>query len=146
MTWRMPRRKCRPGVAVGRIQWQGYRQVYIEGRSYYVHVLAVLYMTGLWPTNDVDHDNTLKDDNRWLNLREATRSQNKANMSLQANNKVGLKGVSWSTRDQIYTWSVKCGAVRVRGSSECPAAAHFSYAVEAHKLFGRFAFVPGGDA
>lgn len=148
MTWRVARKGVVKGATVGRLQRQGYRQVYMGGkdlgRSYYVQDLAVLYMTGNWPVYDVDHKNTIKDDNRWINLREATRSENKANAPVQANNKLGLKGVSWSERDRIYAWSVKRDSIRVRGRSDCPAAAHLSYVVAADKLFGRFAFVPGG--
>jgi hypothetical protein len=143
MTWRKPRRKCRPGDEVGRFVKE-YRQVYIEGRTYYVHVLAFLYMTGEWPKRDMDHDNTIKSDNRWVNLRPATRSQNKANAPVQGNNKLGLKGVSWSDRDRVYEWSVKCGRRRLRGRSDCPASAHFSYVVAADKLFGEFAYLSGG--
>lgn len=139
MRWKLARRKCTPGVEVGRFQRQGYRQVYIEGRAYYVHVLAVFYMTGEWPPHDIDHRNADKDDNRWLNLRPATRSQNKANCPKQSNNKVGLKGISWSMRDRKFSWSVKRGDARARGASDCPAAAHLSCIVESHKLFGEFA-------
>lgn len=139
MTWLMARPKCSPGTRVGRLV-KGRRQVFVEGRYYYVSVLAVVYMTGVWPVHDVDHRSRDKADDRWDNLRQATRSQNKANVQLQSNNKLRLKGVSWSDRDQIYSWSVKCGDIRVRGSSHCPAAAHFSYVVEANKLFGEFAY------
>jgi hypothetical protein len=145
MTWRIARKGIVAGDEVGRFQRQGYRQVYIggrdDGRSYYVHVLAVFYMTGKWPEHDVDHKNTQKSDNRWINLRLATRSQNKANAPKQANNKLGLRGVSWSERDKVYAWSVKRDAVRLRGTSDCPAAAHLAYLVASNKLFGEFAFV-----
>lgn len=142
MSWKMPRRKCAVGKTIGRTQWQGYRQACIDRKHYYVHRLVWLYMTGTWPPHDIDHVNQDKGDNRWTNLRLATRSENKANCRVQSNNKVGLRGVSWSVRDRVYEWAVKKGKTKIRGFSSCPAAAHFSYVIAAEKLFGEF--VPGG--
>jgi len=143
MTWKISRGKCIIGMEVGRLQWQGYRQVFIDGKSYYVHRLIFFYMTGDWPSEDVDHINQIKNDNRWCNLREATRSENKANQNKQINNKIGLRGVSWNKRDKIYMAEVKKGKIRIRLGFNCPAAAYFAYIVESHKLFGKF--VPGSE-
>src|SRR4029077_7435541 len=43
------------------------------------HRLAFLWVNGEWPREEVDHVNRVKDDNRWANLREATRSENTVN-------------------------------------------------------------------
>lgn len=71
----------------------GYLRVNIGGKQYYCHQLAVLYMTGGLPEDDVDHINHLKTDNRWSNLRAVTRSENLKNCSLGKNNKHGVTGV-----------------------------------------------------
>jgi hypothetical protein len=39
--------------------------------------------------------NHKKDDNRWSNIRHATRVENSKNRGLQLNNKSGFNGVSW---------------------------------------------------
>ena len=69
------------GVPIGSITKNGYLTVRIDYKSYYLHRLAFLWMTGKFPVNDVDHINTNRLDNSWSNLREATRSQNLMNRS-----------------------------------------------------------------
>lgn len=68
-----------PGDEFGTALCKGYRMGGLLGRQYSVHRLAFLYMTGEWPKADVDHVNRVRSDNRWANMREATRSQNLAN-------------------------------------------------------------------
>jgi len=58
---------------------------------------------GLDLSNDIDHINGDKLDNRRENLRSATRSQNKMNRGKQKNNTSGHKGVSWHRNK----WQVK---------------------------------------
>lgn len=58
---------------------RGHVQIKINGKMHYAHRLAWLYMTGSWPSGEVDHKNRVSDDNRWKNLREATKSQNLQN-------------------------------------------------------------------
>jgi hypothetical protein len=52
----------------------------VDGYKSYAHRLAFLYMTGSLPPADVDHVNGVRNDNRWSNLRLATRSQNMWNV------------------------------------------------------------------
>lgn len=57
----------------------GYVIIALYGKQYYAHRLAYFYMTGKWPQNQIDHINGTRSDNKWLNLRAATSSQNKMN-------------------------------------------------------------------
>ncbi|CAB5079604.1 putative NHN endonuclease [uncultured Caudovirales phage] len=70
-----------------------YRQIRIDGVSHRAHRLAWLYMTGEWPKDVVDHVNGNGTDNRWVNIREATKSQNQFNRRASRNNTSGRKGV-----------------------------------------------------
>lgn len=79
----------------------GYIYIGVDGRSYRAHRLAWLYMTGDWPV-EVDHENRARSDNRWRNLREATRSQNNANGKRRVDNTSGHKGVNWV--DRVSRW------------------------------------------
>lgn len=58
-------------------------------------------MTGEWP-NEIDHINHVRDDNRWINLRDGTRSDNQKNASMRTDNKSGFLGVSWS--NEVNKW------------------------------------------
>src|ERR1700730_6426271 len=58
----------------------GYLQIKIDGEQYLQHRLAFLYMLGRLPKGEGEHANLDKADNRWCNLREATRSLNHGNM------------------------------------------------------------------
>ncbi|MCK9994454.1 MAG: hypothetical protein Dbin4_02974, partial [Alphaproteobacteria bacterium] len=70
---------ARVGDVAGCLHPEGYRHIQIDGKRYAAHRLAWLYMTGEWPTNQLDHLNGVRDDNRWGNLREATHGQNQQN-------------------------------------------------------------------
>lgn len=117
---------------------KGYVMIRIPHRVYSAHRLAWLYMTGGWPKNCIDHINLERSDNRWLNLREATFSQNHCNKRKQSNNTSGLKGV---TRHSVkWRAKIKIGDKHVHlGLFDCPAAAAFAYMISADAHFGEFA-------
>lgn len=55
------------------------RRIRVLGKLYRASDLAWLYMTGEWPVLSVDHANRNGADDRWDNLRLATRSQQMMN-------------------------------------------------------------------
>ena len=81
------------GERAGTITAKGYIAIGIDRKHYLAHRLAFLYMTGQWPKELVDHKDTIKINNKWENLREATNSQNKRNVGARKTNKSGLKGI-----------------------------------------------------
>jgi hypothetical protein len=126
------------GHIAGTLTRDGYRVIAINGRNYRAHRLAWLYVTGEWRTETIDHRDGDPSNNRWNNLRRATRSQNCANRGLPRNNSCGLKGVSWDG----WSWRAtvhKEGRRHYLGSFSTPEAAHAAYAKAARKLFGKFA-------
>ena len=80
-----------------------YLSIRIDKRSYLVHRIIWLHVHGRLPTEQLDHINTFKKDNRIVNLREATASQNQHNRPLQVNNTSGAKGVYFdkTTKDWL---------------------------------------------
>ena len=90
----------------------GYTAVMIGGKKYQAHRLIWLYMTGSWPTVEIDHINQVRNDNRWVNLREATRQENSWNTGKHAKTKSGVKGVAYIGKSG--KWQVQ---MRVRGKS-----------------------------
>jgi hypothetical protein len=76
---------------------RGYKWLNIFGKMYLVHRLAFLYMTGNHPTNEVDHINGDRTDNRWLNLRECDSSTNSRNQGIRKDCTSGVRGVNYNT-------------------------------------------------
>ena len=74
----------------------GYICMRINGCTYPAHRLAFLYMTGEWPKGEVDHISQVRNDNRFLNLRDVTRSINQKNTRQRKDNTSGVKGVFWN--------------------------------------------------
>lgn len=95
------------GMPAGSINGDGYRTIRIDRVLYQAHRLAFLYMTGKFPPADVDHINRNRADNRWDNLREATRSQNCFNKAMISTNTSGVKGVYWHKRNKKWTVRVQ---------------------------------------
>ena len=86
--------KFRVGHIVGGRDARGYISIKIGGLRDYAHRLAWLYMTGKYPTHQIDHINGCRFDNKWVNLREANNTLNAENRRKAAiTNKTGLLGV-----------------------------------------------------
>lgn len=77
---------------------QGYLDVGLQGRRYKAHRIAWLLYYGEDPLLAIDHINRIKSDNRIINLRTASASDNGHNQSLSARNTSGICGVSWSEK------------------------------------------------
>ena len=93
--WRCNRQGgAKAGTIAGCFDAGGYVRVTCLGRTYPAHRLAWLYVTGMWPTNEVDHINGDRSDNRWANLRAAESSQNSMNRAVRRNCASGVKGLS----------------------------------------------------
>jgi hypothetical protein len=69
------------------------RLIMVRSCRYQASHLAYLFMIGQWPPDEMDHINRDASDDRWLNLRPATRSENEWNKDAYKNNKSGYKGV-----------------------------------------------------
>ena len=54
----------------GSVHSTGYVRIGIDGRKYTSHRLAWLYVHGVWPSDQIDHINRNRSDNRIANLRE----------------------------------------------------------------------------
>jgi hypothetical protein len=117
----------------------GYVKIRVEYRPYYAHRLAWFYMTKQWPDYDIDHINTIKTDNRFVNLREATRSQNVANRSFNKNNKLGVKGVVKTKTGRFEARIRVNGKKQFLGTFKTVEAAASVYAAKAKEAFGEFA-------
>jgi hypothetical protein len=80
------------GMAVGTPNDRGYLLVRLDKRARKVHRVIWLHVFGEWPTDQIDHINGKKDDNRLSNLRSVTNAQNHQNKTC-AKSKSGSRGV-----------------------------------------------------
>ena len=81
------------GHVAGYTMGSGYRLLSFKKKRLYAHRVAWCLMTGAWPSDEIDHKNGIKDDNRWCNLREANRKENARNQGLRSDSVSGFKGV-----------------------------------------------------
>jgi hypothetical protein len=104
------------------------------------HRLAWLYMTGEWPAEAVDHKDLDGLNNRWENLRPATKAQNGANTRAPRTNSSGFKGVSLHKPTGKYRAYIKIGERQVwLGYHDTAEAAHAAYAAAAKSMRGEYA-------
>lgn len=125
------------GSIAGSIQ-NGYLVIGIDCKVYMAHRLAHLYMTGKWPENEVDHENRIRSDCRWENIRNAKHNQNQYNAKVKSNSKSGIKGIrlkynKWESRIRIN------GKPTHLGYFSTPEEAHEAYLKAAIANFGEFA-------
>ena len=134
-TWLRSKGTARSGSSAGSPDRGGYIRICIGGKFYGAHRLAWLYTYGAWPLLEIDHVNRSRQDNRILNLREVTRSENLQNTALSPLNTSGYRGVSWAKR--LCRWSAQIkisGKQRHLGYFDDPIAAHQAYVAAAGQL------------
>lgn len=135
--------KALAGHRAGCPDKDGYIRIGLERKKYCAHVLAWLYVTGEWPSKQLDHINTIRSDNRFENLREASRGENMQNGTRRADNTSGFKCVSWDVRRGKWCAYINADGVRTHlgrfdvldDAVSAVAEARACY----HKEFGRAA-------
>jgi hypothetical protein len=138
--WRNSPSRNVPAGTIAGADCEGYRLIRVAGGRYKGHQLAWLYMTGSWPSSQIDHEDTNRGNNIWTNLRPATNSQNKANAAKRADNKSGYKGVSWYPQTKRWRAGIGFqGRQKTIGYFSSAEKAHAAYCEAADRLFGEFA-------
>lgn len=128
------------GRKAGTVTGGGRYYIGMFRKHYLAHRLAWLHVHGEWPVLDVDHVNGDTLDNRIVNLRLATKTQNQGNRKISHNCKSGLKGVEW--HPQSGKWRARMtrdGKSRHIGLYARKEDAHAAYVREAERFFGDFA-------
>ncbi len=140
-TWMVARNNVKIGMRAGCRKSNGYEYIMFEKTMFLSHRLAWFYITGEFPKDEIDHINTIKTDNRFVNLRECTKSQNQSNTAAQKNNKSGFKGVSWHKKsEKYYVRIMKDTKSYHLGYFEKKIDAAEAYNKKALELFGEFAY------
>lgn len=96
-TWKIkPQSRIPKGSVAGTLHHRGYIHIILKGKAYLAHRLAFLFIDGKFPEFEIDHENHIKHDNRWVNLIEKTHRENGKNQSKSIRNTSGTTGVHWS--------------------------------------------------
>lgn len=90
------------GLRAGWNDSDGYRKIQIDGVYYREHRLAWFYVYLKWPSNEIDHRDGVRNNNRILNLRDATRSQNRQNLSIKTKWESKTRGCSWHKKTKKW--------------------------------------------
>lgn len=128
-SWRAPRRGVRPG-RTGNVRPDGYMRIGVDGINYLAHRLAWLYVTGSWPSTEVDHRDGNPSNNQFANLRDVSQQTNIENMraATKGNRTSGLLGVSYHRRDSLWRARIRInGKDHTIGYFKTPEAAHAAY-------------------
>ncbi len=93
--WRKSRGTKKAGSEAGAVNCKGYVCIMLGGKGYQAHRLAWLLHHKEMPSQDIDHINGIKTDNRISNLRLVTVRQNQYNQRKpRIDNKSGYLGVT----------------------------------------------------
>jgi hypothetical protein len=130
--------RARAGSTAGCKSCNEYIVVRIDGVLRRAHRLAWLYMTGS-SVAEIDHANRDKSDNRWANLRAATRSQNNINRPPPRNNRSGFAGVHEHRPGEWHAFGMKSRVKQHIGAFRSPEEASAARAKWAVETYGEFA-------
>jgi hypothetical protein len=123
------------GDVAGSLHQKGYREIKVDYKHYFAHRLAWFYVHGVWPKDQIDHINGVKDDNRICNLREATNAENNQNQrKASRNSRSGLLGVCTSNNRKPRAMIRFNGKRLYIGTFDTPELAHAAYLVAKEKL------------
>ena len=115
------------GNVAGATNGDGYVYIKIFGRLHAAHRLAFLIKTGRWPPEEIDHRNGVRTDNRFENLRCATKAENAQNLGPKKN-KSGFVGVSWNANSRAWLAHMRIDGKSVHlGQFSTPEAAAEAY-------------------
>ena len=128
-TWKVrPRKNMSPGTRAGGInEANGYRYIRFLGIRPTEQRAVWFYMTGKFPEHTIDHINGNRSDNRFCNLREATRLEQNQNFPVRKSS-AGLTGVSWSDSSKKWKSQIKFNnKMKYLGVFNTKAEAHEAY-------------------
>lgn len=137
--WAQPSGKVRAGDLAGSRRARGYINISFRSTNVLAHRLIWAISHGEWPTEQIDHINGDRSDNRICNLRLASQTQNMANVGPRSYSRSGLKGIFQTKRGR---WRAAIGVAGVRkylGIFGNKADALAAYNIAAREAYGDFA-------
>jgi hypothetical protein len=113
-TWATSRVGVKAGKPAGNISPTGYRRICINRVLYLAHRLAWVYVTGTWPTGDIDHIDGNPSNNAFSNLRDVPTAMNVQNVHKARSDTKhsSLIGVGFHKRDGLWRARIRAGGKR----------------------------------
>ena len=103
LRWKInPSRRAKIGDIAGCGNPEGYVRTWFKGKCYKNHRLVFAWHNSIWPSDEIDNINGIRNDNRIENLREVGRVQNSKNLRLRVDNKSGHHGISWKKANRKW--------------------------------------------
>lgn len=92
--------RWKSGRVAGSVSKQsGYLTLRLDGKLYQAHRVAWLHVTGSWPTQQIDHRDGDRLNNRFANLRDVSNAINRQNTkAARRESKTGVQGVQIDRR------------------------------------------------
>lgn len=140
--WNIAHAGAQCGSKTGGTKGNHYLGIKVNNVLIHAHLIAWAIMTGEWPEHSIDHINCIRLDNRWCNLRAATRQQQSWNRATTKRRRLGkLKGVYREVNRFKAQIRINGKVIRL-GSFATEEEAHAAWKAAAQKLHGEF-FNPG---
>ena len=99
---------------------KGYMGGRIFNRAALAHRVIWTIEMGAWPEDQIDHINGVRNDNRIVNLRAVTSTENNRNARLSARSKSGVLGVWWNKAANKWRAGIRSGGKDVHlGTFTC---------------------------
>ena len=128
-------KKMYAGKTAGTLMPDGYIVVRVNRTGYQASRVIWAMIHGAFPTEQIDHINHYRSDNRICNLREATSTENNRNRTLANNNTSGFVGVTWSRRQRKYKAMIGLNGVqKYLGYFDTKNDAKAAYIAEAKRI------------
>jgi hypothetical protein len=87
----------------GTVHSTGYVRISIDGGKYTAHHLAWLYVHGVWPSDQIEHINRKRSDNRLVNLKERPATRQRAAQKTRAEKNAYFASLV-AERKQRFGW------------------------------------------
>lgn len=110
LAWRVDRSNAiKAGSKAGSATRDRYMSVLVDGRRHYAHRIAWALHYGRWPKGQIDHINGDRSDNRLINLRDVTPTENARNRAASKLASPHGSGIKFHPRTGLWRASIGDG-------------------------------------
>lgn len=126
--------RWKAGTIAGGLDKKGYVCICVKGKYYKAHRLAWLYEYGVWPNNQIDHKDMIKNHNWIDNLRDVNNSENQQNIKTH-NSRSTLKMLGVTKQYNKFTANIGFnGKRKYLGLFKTKEEAHQAYLIAKREL------------